>query len=153
MLPVARTDRAQDQALQSVLDRLTQGALERADDPDGWITAVRRLPARQAVYADFPDGIDSRLARVLAARGVTRPYTHQAEAIAHALAGRHVVVTTPTASGKTLCYNAPVLSAILRDPSARALYLFPTKALAQDQLAELMISSTNSCILTASSFR
>jgi DEAD/DEAH box helicase domain-containing protein len=137
MLPVARTDRAQDQALQSVLDRLTQGALERADDPDGWITAVRRLPARQAVYADFPDGIDSRLARVLAARGVTRPYTHQAEAIAHALAGRHVVVTTPTASGKTLCYNAPVLSAILRDPSARALYLFPTKALAQDQLAEL----------------
>ena len=53
------------------------------------------------------------------------------------LAGRHVVVTTPTASGKTLCYNAPVLSAILRDPSSRALYLFPTKALAQDQLAEL----------------
>ena len=58
-------------------------------------------------------------------------------AIEHALAGRNVVITTPTASGKTLCYNAPVLSAILRDPSTRALYLFPTKALAQDQLAEL----------------
>jgi DEAD/DEAH box helicase domain-containing protein len=70
-------------------------------------------------------------------RGVAQLYTHQAEAITHALAGRHVVVTTPTASGKTLCYNAPVLNAILQDPSSRALYLFPTKALAQDQLAEL----------------
>ena len=58
-------------------------------------------------------------------------------AVEHVLAGRNIVVTTPTASGKTLCYNAPVLNAILRDPSARALYLFPTKALAQDQLAEL----------------
>src|SRR6185436_11096157 len=74
---------------------------------------------------------------VLRQRGVDQLYTHQAAAIDHALAGRHVVVTTPTASGKTLCYNAPVLSTILRDPSARALYLFPTKALAQDQLAEL----------------
>jgi DEAD/DEAH box helicase domain-containing protein len=137
MLPATRTDKAQDQAIQSVLDRLTQGALERPDDPDGWVTAVRRLPARVAAYADFPEGIDPRLVRVLADRGVERPYTHQAEAMAHALAGRHVVVTTPTASGKTLCYNAPVLSTILRDPAARALYLFPTKALAQDQLAEL----------------
>ena len=58
--------------------------------------------------------------------------------MAHALEGRHVVTITPTASGKTLCYNAPVLSGILRDPSTRALYLFPTKALAQDQLAELL---------------
>ena len=78
-----------------------------------------------------------RLRDVLAARGIEQLYSHQAEVIAHAMAGRHVVVTTPTASGKTLCYNAPVLSAILRDPSSRALYLFPTKALAQDQLAEL----------------
>ena len=73
----------------------------------------------------------------LASRGVDQLYTHQAEAIEHALAGRHTVVITPTASGKTLCYNAPVLDAILQDPSSRALYLFPTKALAQDQLAEL----------------
>src|SRR5262249_21197331 len=64
-------------------------------------------------------------------------YTHQAQTIDHALAGRNAVVITPTASGKTLCYNAPVLNAILQDPSSRALYLFPTKALAQDQLAEL----------------
>ena len=73
----------------------------------------------------------------LAARGVEQLYTHQAEAFAHVLAGRNVVTITPTASGKTLCYNAPVLNAILQDPSTRALYLFPTKALAQDQLAEL----------------
>ena len=83
------------------------------------------------------DGVDERLCEVLRQRGIEQLYTHQAAAIEHALAGRHVVITTPTASGKTLCYNAPVLSAILRDPSARALYLFPTKALAQDQLAEL----------------
>ena len=81
--------------------------------------------------------MDERLRDVLRDRGIEQLYTHQAAAVGHALAGRHVVVTTPTASGKTLCYNAPVLSTILRDPSARALYLFPTKALAQDQLAEL----------------
>jgi superfamily II DNA helicase RecQ len=66
-----------------------------------------------------------------------RLYTHQAEAFEAAWAGRDVVVVTPTASGKTLCYNLPVLGAILENPDARALYLFPTKALAQDQLAEL----------------
>jgi DEAD/DEAH box helicase domain-containing protein len=118
-----------------VLDRLTGGRSE-LDAPDGWVTAVRRLPACEARYAPV-EGVDDRLLDVLRARGVDRFYTHQAQAIAHALAGRHVVVTTPTASGKTLCYNAPVLSTVLRDPSARALYLFPTKALAQDQLAEL----------------
>src|SRR5690606_36927447 len=68
---------------------------------------------------------------------IAQLYTHQAEAIDHALAGRNVVVVTPTASGKTLCYNVPVLASILDNPSTRALYLFPTKALAQDQLAEL----------------
>jgi len=90
-----------------------------------------------AQYAPFPAGLDPRLVSGLQARGIEQLYTHQADAIEHALAGRHVVVITPTASGKTLCYNAPVLSAILQDPSSRALYLFPTKALAQDQLAEL----------------
>src|SRR6185436_3661637 len=82
-------------------------------------------------------GIDDRFREVLRERGVQGFYTHQAAAIEHALGRRNVVITTPTASGKTLCYNAPVLSAVLRDPSTRALYLFPTKALAQDQLAEL----------------
>ena len=90
-----------------------------------------------AQFVPFPDALDPRLTAALRSRGITQLYTHQAEAIAHGLAGRHAVVITPTASGKTLCYNAPVLNAILQDPSSRALYLFPTKALAQDQLAEL----------------
>jgi len=120
-----------------VLDRLTGGIPDRPDTPDGWVTAIRRLPARGAQYAPFPDGTDDRLREALTGRGIAQVYTHQAAAIEHALAGRNVVVTTPTASGKTLCYNAPVLSSILKDPSSRALYLFPTKALAQDQLAEL----------------
>ena len=101
------------------------------------MTASRVFPAQEAAYAPFPEGVDVRLKAALATRGIRQPYTHQAEAIGHALAGRHVVVVTPTASGKTLCYNAPVLSAILAEPTSRALYLFPTKALAQDQLAEL----------------
>lgn len=132
------TDAAHEQALTAALDRFAQGGLAgRRDTPDGWVTAVRTLPAREAVFGAWPEGIDARLVAALEARGVSRPYSHQAEAIAHSLAGRHVVVTTPTASGKTLCYNAPVLSRILADAGSRALYLFPTKALAQDQLASL----------------
>src|SRR5215204_4459634 len=137
MFPARRTNPAHDQALSAALDRLTGGVPDRADNPDGWITTIRRLPPLEARYAPFGAELDARLCEVLRHRGVDQLYTHQALAIDHALAGRHVVVTTPTASGKTLCYNAPVLSGILRDPSARALYLFPTKALAQDQLAEL----------------
>jgi DEAD/DEAH box helicase domain-containing protein len=135
MLPAKRT--GIDSALDAALARLADGAVDRPDTPDLHITAVRRLEAVGARYAPFPDAFDSRLTRALASRRVEQLYTHQAEAIDHALAGRHVVVITPTASGKTLCYNAPVLNAILEDPSSRALYLFPTKALAQDQLAEL----------------
>ena len=112
-------------------------ALPRAGHPDPHITAVRRLPPIEAAYAPFPDALDARLVRALEARGITQPYTHQAEATDHALNRRNVVVVTPTASGKTLCYNVPVLQSILADPSSRSLYLFPTKALAQDQLAEL----------------
>jgi len=126
-----------DPALTLVLDRLTGGAVERPDSPDAWVTAVRRLPAREAQFGGDVAGIDDRLRDVLRERGIQGFYTHQAAAVAHALARHNVVITTPTASGKTLCYNAPVLSAVLRDPSTRALYLFPTKALAQDQLAEL----------------
>jgi DEAD/DEAH box helicase domain-containing protein len=137
MLPARRTDPAHDQTLQAVVARLTGGLTERADTPDGWVTAVRRMAPSAPRYAPFPDNVDARLRQVLGARGIEQLYTHQAAAVEHALAGRNVVVTTPTASGKTLCYNAPVLTSILKDPSARALYLFPTKALAQDQLAEL----------------
>ena len=101
------------------------------------MTAVRRLPACEARFGDEVAAVDGRLRAALRERGIRGFYTHQATAIEHALDHRNVVITTPTASGKTLCYNAPVLSRVLQDPSARALYLFPTKALAQDQLAEL----------------
>jgi DEAD/DEAH box helicase domain-containing protein len=129
---------ASEGALDAALDRLAPGdRLERADAPDRHVTAIRRLPAVAARYVDFPAALDARLQGVLRARGVSQLYSHQADAIAHALDGRHVVVTTPTASGKTLCYNAPILHTALKDSSSRALYLFPTKALAQDQLSEL----------------
>src|SRR5436190_12183064 len=95
-----------------------------------------RLPARDAEHADFPDWLDSRIVAGLAARGIVRPYTHQAEAIEDIHAGRDVVVVTPTASGKTLCYALPIMQAVADDPAARALLLFPTKALGQDQVAE-----------------
>ena len=125
-------------ALQNALSVLNSGnELDRPDTPDEVVTAVRRLPAVEAAYAPFPEGIDPRLKAAFEARGVQQLYTHQAEAYAHVAAGRQVVVTTPTASGKTLCYNLPVLDRILKNPGARALYLFPTKALAQDQMAEL----------------
>ncbi len=130
-----RRSDALDLALREVVPG--HGAIERADQPDGFITAIRRVPAEDARYDDFPRGLDPRLRSALARRGIDRLYSHQARAVEHALAGRHVVVTTPTASGKTLCYNIPVMNGILADPSTRALYLFPTKALAQDQLAEL----------------
>ena len=134
-----RDDARRDSALELALRAVVPGPwpVDRPDNPDGFITAVRRLPEADARYEDFPAGIDPRLRAALASRGIDRLYTHQARAIEHALAGRHVVVTTPTASGKTLCYNVPVMNGILADPSCRALYLFPTKALAQDQLAEL----------------
>ena len=135
MLPATRS--RSDGALDAALERIGGRDVDRPDTPDLHVTAVRRLPAVAAQLAPFPDALDPRLTQALVSRGVEQLYTHQAEAIEHALAGRHTVVITPTASGKTLCYNAPVLNAILQDPSSRALYLFPTKALAQDQLAEL----------------
>ncbi len=101
------------------------------------ITHWRHLPARPARYADYPAGIDPRLVAACRQRGIKRPYSHQALAVEAALRGENVIVVTPTSSGKTLCYNLPVLETLLGAPSARALYLFPTKALAQDQLAEL----------------
>ncbi|MFN8524398.1 MAG: DEAD/DEAH box helicase [Chloroflexota bacterium] len=111
--------------------------LLKSDKHGRCVTAFRHVPPRPARFADFPADLDPRLRAAYARRGIERLYTHQAEAIGHVLAGRNVVVVTPTASGKTLCYNVPVVNAILRDPNARALYLFPTKALAQDQQAEL----------------
>jgi DEAD/DEAH box helicase domain-containing protein len=101
------------------------------------VTALRRFPARPAQTVPIPDAIDPRVAEALRARGIEGLYTHQAQALDLLGKGGHVVVVTPTASGKTLCYNLPVLQGLLTEPAMRALYLFPTKALAQDQLAEL----------------
>jgi DEAD/DEAH box helicase domain-containing protein len=101
------------------------------------VTAVRRFPPRPAQAVPVPDSLDPRLAEALRVRGIDALYTHQAATLALLGKGGHCVVITPTASGKTLCYNLPVLQALLTEPAARALYLFPTKALAQDQLAEL----------------
>jgi DEAD/DEAH box helicase domain-containing protein len=98
--------------------------------------ATRFVPAREGEYADLPDTIVPPLRDVLAERGIARLYVHQSDAYAEVQAGRNVVIVTPTASGKTLCFNLPVLNALLSDPTARALYLFPTKALAEDQLHE-----------------
>src|SRR4029077_7490227 len=92
--------------------------------------------ARDAQHADFPAWLDDRIVAGLESRGILRPYTHPAEAIEEIHAGRDVGVVTPTASGKTLCYALPILQAIADDPAARALLLFPTKALSQDQVAE-----------------
>jgi DEAD/DEAH box helicase domain-containing protein len=101
------------------------------------LTAVRHFPAREAQWADFPAWVHPDLASAYTAKGIRRLYTHQAAAAEAIHAGKNVVIVTPTASGKTLCYNLPVLNATLENSDSRALYLFPTKALAQDQLAEL----------------
>src|SRR4029453_5930073 len=101
------------------------------------ITATRHLAARPPVFAPFPTSLDPRLVEALRPRGVEQLYSHQARAFEVVAKGEHLVIVTPTASGKTLCYNLPVLQALLHPPDTRVLYLFPTKALAQDQLAEL----------------
>ena len=101
------------------------------------VACWREIPARPARYADFPEQIDPRIRAVLRERGIRQLYVHQRQAVDAALRGEDIVVVTPTASGKTMCYNLPVLNEILHNPEARALYLFPTKALSADQAAEL----------------
>ena len=103
----------------------------------GEITLDHLIPATGADFAPLPPDLRPELVAALARRGVERLYSHQAEAYTAVRGGRHLVVVTPTASGKTLCYNLPVLQRLLEDPERRALYIYPTKALAQDQLAEL----------------
>ncbi len=103
----------------------------------GRISGALTQPALQARCLDLPPDLDPRLKDALRARGIPSLYSHQRQAFDLARAGRHLAVATPTASGKTLCYNLPVLDAVLAR-GAKALYLFPTKALAQDQSAELI---------------
>ena len=116
------------------------GAIARFEEwmanPDSPVRAIRHQPARAGEFVDIPDALAPALRESLTARGIGRLYSHQAEAFAHASGGRNVVIVTPTASGKTLCYNLPVLNRLIAEPGARAMYLFPTKALSEDQLQE-----------------
>jgi len=117
---------------------------------DGWhasgsvrrcFAAERALPPALASYAAIPPALPESLHRALNKRGIVQLYTHQVEAVDAALKGQHVVVATPTASGKSLCFHLPVLSALVEDPEATALFIYPTKALSRDQehnLRELM---------------
>jgi DEAD/DEAH box helicase domain-containing protein len=102
--------------------------------------AIRHEPATSGTYRDVPDSVSPVLRRALEDRGIRQLYSHQADAFQWIEEGRNVVVVTPTASGKTLCYNLPVLNLLLADAAARAMYLFPTKALAEDQLHELQVA-------------
>ena len=102
-----------------------------------YLTALEHLPAKEACLAEFPDWLHSGLIDILRKDGINHLYSHQASALKSINEGKNVVTVTPTASGKTLCYNLPVLDAIIKKPESRAIYLFPTKALSQDQLGEL----------------
>jgi DEAD/DEAH box helicase domain-containing protein len=113
------------------------GALAARFRGDEVLTAWKHIPAREARFRPIPEWSRPELAAAHRAKGIENLYSHQAAAAELARGGRNFVVVTPTASGKTLCYNLPVVNAILENPDTRALYLFPTKALAQDQLAEL----------------
>lgn len=108
-------------------------------DPDmiANITHWQKIPEKEAQYAEFPSSIHVDLIKILQDRGIQKLFTHQASAIEAILNNKNIVVVTPTASGKTLCYNIPVLNSLIENPEARSLYLFPTKALSQDQLDEL----------------
>ena len=101
------------------------------------VATWERIPPRQARTAAWPSELSSRLIDAVQAQGIAVPYTHQAEAISGALAGRNIVIATSAASGKSLAFNLPILHTLMQDPEACGLYLFPTKALAHDQLAAL----------------
>ena len=103
------------------------------------IQHIEALPPRPPTHADVPGGLHAAVAGALLAQGIAKLYAHQAEAIAKVRAGQNVVVVTGTASGKTLCYNIPAVEAYLRDPLATALFIYPTKALTQDQLRALAL--------------
>ncbi len=101
------------------------------------IRAIKHIPAQQGQYQEYPPDAHPVLVNALKEKGFSSLYIHQHSSWERLKKGENIVVVTPTASGKTLCYNLPVLDAILKNPSARAIYLFPTKALSQDQRAEL----------------
>ena len=101
------------------------------------IKHIELLPEITAKFGEIPDGLSSQLINALNSRGIKKFYSHQTEAISKILEGKNVIIVTPTASGKTLCYNVPVLNEVLKNPEARAVYIFPTKSLSQDQYNEV----------------
>ncbi len=101
------------------------------------VTHWEKIPPREGSYEELPAGLPESLREALHSRGIDRLYSHQKESYRAARAGRSFVVVTPTASGKSLCYNLPVLHSLLKKKEARALYLFPTKALSQDQQSDI----------------
>jgi DEAD/DEAH box helicase domain-containing protein len=114
--------------------------LERAEKDRRFmenVRAIRKIPARPGEFAPYPEWVHPSLKKVLSDRGIGRLYSHQARAVELIRKEQSVVLVTPTASGKTLCYNLPVLQKILEEPETRALYMFPTKALSQDQMHEV----------------
>ncbi|MDI3481612.1 MAG: box helicase protein [Tepidanaerobacteraceae bacterium] len=102
------------------------------------VTHWKVIPQKPGEYEDFPSYLSDKLVSVLNKKGIYRLYSHQRQALDRVAAGDSVVVVTPTASGKTLCYNLPVLNELIANRNARAIYLFPTKALSQDQVSELL---------------
>ena len=121
------------------MSKLTEILQQWKEDP-AFMNNVTRwevVPESKGLYRNLPEYLDPQLGEALRRRGIERLYSHQAAALDSVEQGNHTVVVTPTASGKTLCYNLPVVSAVIKEPSSRALYLFPTKALSQDQVAEL----------------
>ncbi|MBD3265405.1 DEAD/DEAH box helicase, partial [bacterium] len=102
------------------------------------ITFWKTVPAQNPTFGEWPERFSEDIRHLLRSRGIENLYSHQAEAVFRSLNGENVIVVTPTASGKTMCYNLPVLHHLTQvNPEARALYLFPTKALSQDQVLEL----------------
>ncbi len=121
-----------DVGLEGVIDRwLSSGSVKPC------LAADKEIPKKAGAFADIASDLAPALKRALAKRGIERIYSHQAQALAAARAGKHVVVSTPTASGKSLCFHLPVLDALAKDPTTTALYLYPTKALARDQEASV----------------
>ncbi|KAK1678926.1 hypothetical protein QYE76_039774 [Lolium multiflorum] len=112
--------------------------LKKGLGKEGQIVHIEEIPCRGASYAELPPDLSEAMKEALQSIGISRLYSHQSEAIQSSISGKHVAVATSTSSGKSLCYNIPVLESLSQDSTACALYIFPTKALAQDQLRTLL---------------
>ncbi|MCB5251501.1 MAG: DEAD/DEAH box helicase, partial [Candidatus Cloacimonetes bacterium] len=121
------------QAIEDLVERLQKDKRHRDT-----IVSTHIVPAREAEYADFPALLSPLLIEILQAQGICRLYSHQAEAISHVLQRQSVVISSGVASGKSLCYQLPILNGLILEPKSRALMLYPTKALAQDQSQKMI---------------